>query len=89
MRIIKLALWILLLLLVRKLVWCIRWLWCYRHGREVPEPISFIAETGAVNDSAASNTAAPRTRIFCNRISDSFLYFIVIKRHNKPLIILS
>ena len=22
-----------LLLLVRKLIWCFRWLWCYHHGR--------------------------------------------------------
>ena len=51
MRIIKLALWILLILLVRKLIWCIRWLWCYSHGREVPEPISFIPQqSGRVFD---------------------------------------
>ena len=25
-----------------KLAWCIRWLWCYYHGRETPEPISFL-----------------------------------------------
>ncbi len=31
-----------LLLLVRKLIWCFRWLWCYRHGRQTPEPISFL-----------------------------------------------
>ena len=23
-----------LLLLVRKLIWCFRWLWCYHHGRQ-------------------------------------------------------
>jgi len=31
-----------LLLLLRKLVWCLRWLWCWRHGRETPAPISFL-----------------------------------------------
>ena len=31
-----------LLLLLRKLVWCLRWLWCYYHGKETPEPISFL-----------------------------------------------
>ena len=33
---------ILLLLLARKLVWCLKWLWCYYHGKETPEPISFL-----------------------------------------------
>lgn len=32
----------LLALLVRKLIWCFRWLWCYYHGHETPEPISFL-----------------------------------------------
>ena len=32
----------LLALLLRKLVWCLRWLWCYYHGRETPAPISFL-----------------------------------------------
>ena len=32
----------LLMLLVRKLIWCLRWLWCYYHGRPTPEPISFL-----------------------------------------------
>lgn len=31
-----------LLLLVRKLIWCFRWLWCYHHGRQTPEPIFFL-----------------------------------------------
>lgn len=31
-----------LLLLLRKLVWCLRWLWCYYHGRETPAPIALI-----------------------------------------------
>ena len=33
-----------LLLLLRKLVWCLRWLWCYYHGRKVPDPISFLPQ---------------------------------------------
>ena len=41
---VNLALTVILLLLVRKLVWCLRWLWCYHHGREVPEPISFLPQ---------------------------------------------
>ena len=32
----------LLMLLVRKLIWCLRWLWCYYHGRPTPEPITFL-----------------------------------------------
>ena len=44
MKIINLLLVIILLLLVRKLAWCIRWLWCYYHGREVPDPISFLPQ---------------------------------------------
>ena len=24
------------------LIWCLRWLWCYYHGRETPAPISFL-----------------------------------------------
>lgn len=31
-----------LALLVRKLIWCFWWLWCYYHGRETPAPISFL-----------------------------------------------
>ncbi len=33
---------LLLVLLVRKLCWCLRWLWCYSHGRPVPPPISWL-----------------------------------------------
>ena len=32
----------LLALLLRKLIWCLRWLWCYYHGKPTPEPISFL-----------------------------------------------
>ncbi len=39
---ISLLLTALLLLLLRKLVWCLRWLWRYYHGRETPAPISFF-----------------------------------------------
>lgn len=31
-----------LALLARKLIWCFRWLWCYYHGRETPDPIPFL-----------------------------------------------
>lgn len=41
MELINLAGIALLALLIRKLVWCLRWLWCYYHGQETPEPISF------------------------------------------------
>ena len=39
MELVNLAGAALLLLLIRKLAWCIRWLWCYYHGQETPEPI--------------------------------------------------
>ena len=42
MKLINILLIALLLLLVRKLAWCLRWLWCYYHGKETPEPISFL-----------------------------------------------
>ena len=42
MELINLAGLLLLALLIRKLVWCLRWLWCYYHGRETPAPISFL-----------------------------------------------
>ena len=42
MRLLNLALLVLLFLLLRKLCWCLRWLWCWRHGRPTPEPISFL-----------------------------------------------
>ena len=42
MELIKILLIALLLLLARKLVWCLKWLWCYYHGKETPEPISFL-----------------------------------------------
>lgn len=42
MKLLKLLLATLLVLLLRKLFWCLRWLWCYYHGRELPENISFL-----------------------------------------------
>ena len=42
MKLLNILLVALLLLLVRKLVWCLRWLWCYYHGQETPAPISFL-----------------------------------------------
>jgi hypothetical protein len=41
-KIVNAALIAVLLLLARKLVWCLRWLWCYYHGREVPDPIGWL-----------------------------------------------
>ena len=42
MELLNILLTALLLLLLRKLAWCVRWLWCYYHGKEPPEPISFL-----------------------------------------------
>ena len=33
---------IILLLLLRKLVWCLRWLWRWKHDRETPPPIGWL-----------------------------------------------
>mgnify|MGYP007085222487 FL=1 len=33
---------IVLLLLLRKLIWCLRWLWCWKHDRETPPPIDWL-----------------------------------------------
>ena len=38
---------IVLLLLLRKLIWCLRWLWCWKHDRETPPPIGWPAGTVA------------------------------------------
>lgn len=49
---VNVALIIVLALLARKLIWCLRWLWCYYHGRPVPDPISWIPmQSGRVFDS--------------------------------------
>ena len=51
MELINILLTALLLLLLRKLCWCLKWLWCYYHGREVPDPISFLPRrTGEIFD---------------------------------------
>ena len=34
LKLVNLAGGLALLLLGRKLVWCLYWLWCWRHGRE-------------------------------------------------------
>ena len=31
-----------LFLLLRKLIWCLRWLWCWKHDRETPPPIDWL-----------------------------------------------
>lgn len=43
-KVINVALVVLLVLLLRKLIWCLRWLWCYHHDRELPEPITFLPQ---------------------------------------------
>ena len=42
MELLNILLIALLLLLLRKLIWCLRWLWCYYHGKETLAPISFF-----------------------------------------------
>ena len=31
-----------LFLLLRKLIWCLRWLWCWKHDWETPPPIGWL-----------------------------------------------
>ena len=31
-----------LFLLLRKLIWCLWWLWCWKHDRETPPPIGWL-----------------------------------------------
>ena len=51
LRCVNAALILVLVLLARKLIWCLRWLWCYYHGREVPDPIGWLpAQSGRVFD---------------------------------------
>ena len=47
LKLVNLAGGLALLLLGRKLVWCLYWLWCWRHGRETPPPIGFDAHVQA------------------------------------------
>ena len=42
LKLVNLAGGLVLLLLGRKLVWCLYWLWCWRHGREPPPPIGWL-----------------------------------------------
>jgi hypothetical protein len=35
---------VLLLVLLRKLIWCLRWLWCYTRGKELPEERSLLPQ---------------------------------------------
>ena len=44
LRIVNTALVIVLVLLVRRLIWCLRWLWCHYHGQEVPDPIGWLPQ---------------------------------------------
>ena len=42
MELVNILLIALLLLLVRKLIWCFRWLWRWYNGQEPPAPIPFF-----------------------------------------------
>ena len=42
MELVNLLLIALLALLLRKLGWCLLWLWRYYHDQPTPEPISFL-----------------------------------------------
>ena len=42
MELLNILLIALLLLLLRKLIWCLRGLWCYYHGKETLAPLSFF-----------------------------------------------
>ena len=44
MELLNILLIALLLLLLRKLIRCMRWLWCYYHGKETLAPISFFPQ---------------------------------------------
>ena len=57
---VNLALVIVLLLLVRKLIWCLRWLWCYYHGKEVPDPIGFLPQRSGAGFDRHVEQAAER-----------------------------
>lgn len=62
-RIINIALVVLLALLVRKLIWCLRCLWCYYHGREMPAPITLIPQrSGRVFDRHVADAAREEPR---------------------------
>ena len=51
LKILQVVLTIVLVLLVRKLIWCLRCLWCHYHGRELPKPLTFLPQqSGRVFD---------------------------------------
>ena len=56
---VSLLLVVLLALLVRKLIWCLRWLWCYHRGRETPAPIPFLPRLAGRNFDAHVRQARP------------------------------
>ena len=56
---VSLLLVVLLALLVRKLIWCLRWLWCYHRGRETPAPVPFLPGRGGRNFDAPGRQARP------------------------------
>lgn len=37
---------IVLLLLLRKLIWCLRWLWCWKHDRRPRRPSAAAQRAG-------------------------------------------
>lgn len=48
-----------LILLLRKLIWCLRWLWCYYHNKELPENISALPrQSGRVFEEHLRQAAA-------------------------------
>lgn len=47
---------VILLLAVRKLIWCLRWLWCWKHGQPLPAPIGWLpARDGRQFDAHVQN----------------------------------
>ena len=70
MELINLAGLLLLALLIRKLVWCLRWLWCYYHGRETPAPISFLPSGRERPLTPTSAGRGRRTRRMCDALPE-------------------
>lgn len=56
---VSLLLVVLLALLVRKLIWCLRWLWCHHRGRETPAPIPFLPRRAGRNFDTHVRQARP------------------------------
>lgn len=62
LHVIKVILVLVLLLLVRKLVWCLRSLWCLYRGRALPAPISLIPQqSGRVFDRHVAQAVGEET----------------------------